>query len=75
MYQLYYDKEKFIIEIKPLKAHFKNIPITDEVKVYNQCYYFCNKRKLLKEFALKIKQEWANELLDRLNLVNNIVIK
>lgn len=74
MYQLFHDKEKCILEIKPLKDVFKNVKITDELLRYNQNYFFCNNRKSLKEFAERMKQEWIDEAQVRLDAVTQIKI-
>lgn len=75
MYQLYHDKEKAKIEVKPIKAVFRNIEITDEITRYNQYHFFCNKRKLLKVKAEEIKAEWIAEAQETLDRFNQIVIK
>ncbi|OME55487.1 hypothetical protein BSK59_13505 [Paenibacillus odorifer] len=75
MYQLYHNKEEAEIEVKPIKAAFKNIEITDEITRYNQYYFFCNKRKLLKEKAEEIKAEWVKEAQETLDKLNQIMIK
>lgn len=75
MYQLYHNKEEAKIEVKPIKAAFKDIEITDEIRRYNQYYFFCNKRKLLKEKAEEIKTEWIKEAQETLDKFNQIVIK
>lgn len=61
MYQLYYSKKDSEIKIDKLKKVFQGIEITDEVKYYNDCFYFCSDRKKLKEKAIEIKNEWISE--------------
>ena len=48
---------------------------SDEVTVYNDCYFICNDRKKLREKANEIKNEWITELEDELEKANNMKIK
>lgn len=76
MYQLEIRKNAYVIEVKPLKAVFKNrnIPITNEIMKYNEVFYFCNKKQPLREKALEIKTEWTKETEEILNKIKSIEI-
>lgn len=77
MYQLYYNRERKEIKIKPLEKIFQrdNLLITEELYEYNDCYYFCKSRKILKEKAEEIKVEWIKELEEEINGLKSIEIK
>ena len=77
MYQLFHDKEKYKIEIKPLKKIFEDTltNITaDEIYYHNTYYYFCKSRKPLKEIALKMKEVWFQEAEEHLQKVKDIKV-
>lgn len=76
MYQLYFQKDECIIQIKKLSKVFNDqIPkITEEIFYYNNCYYFCKNRAVLKTKAEEMKQGWLTETQERLDKVMNIKI-
>ena len=81
-YQLYYDKEKFIIEVKTLKSQFKSDDFLnklvqlgdDEVWEFNSCYKFSKNKKVLKQEALDMKNGWIKELTDKIEQIETIKI-
>lgn len=81
-YQLYYDKEKFIIEVKTIKGVFKRDDFVyrlaqlgdDEVWEFNNCYKFSKNKKALKQEALNMKNDWIKELADRIEKIEAIKI-
>lgn len=77
MYQLFVSQNESILEVKPLKKVFHHLKdnIGDDVTNYNSDYYFCNKRKLLIEFAKKMKQDWLEEAEAEVRRIQSIQIK
>lgn len=81
-YQLYYDKEQFIIEVKTIKGVFKREDFVsrlaqlgdDEVWEFNNCYKFSKNKKALKQEALDMKNGWIKELTDRIEKIEAIKI-
>lgn len=81
-YQLYYDRERFIIEVKALKSQFKRESFLnrlsqlgeDEVWEYNDYYKFSKNRKILKQEALDMKSGWIKELTDKIEKIEAIKI-
>lgn len=64
-YELYHCKEKYKMELKPLRKIFdreKDRMLTDTLHYYNDCYYFSTNRKMLKNFATEMLEEWKEEL-------------
>lgn len=74
MYTLFHDKKGKVIEVKKSRKALQYLDFTEEVKVFNDCYYFCSKRKPLIEKAREIKREWVLELESELNSVKEIKI-
>jgi len=75
-YQLFYRKDKYEINIKPLKECFKDYEksINEDITIYNEYYMFSCDRKKLKQKALSMKQEWTEELEAKLVKVYEIKI-
>lgn len=76
MFCLYHSKLYKTIEIAPIKKDsFMLSKVTDEVTPYNDYYFICNNRKLLKEKAIEIKNNWIEETEKELNALKEIKIK
>ena len=45
---------------------------TPEVTYYNNCYYICLDKKPLKKFANELKEQWLNEVMERVELIKRI---
>ena len=76
MYELYHDKNKHEIRIKPLRNLFDHVrsQLNETPLRYNDYYWFCTARKPLVELAKKIKDSWIGELEESLDRVNKIDI-
>jgi len=76
MYKLYFNKREKRIEISPVKnTELMALKVSNEVTMYNDCYFICNDRKQLKEKANEIRNEWIIGLEEELEKVNNMKIK
>ena len=85
MYQIYYSKKGYKIDVKPLAKVFKDGTLTrkfitdaennpGEVIRYNNCYSFSTSRKALVEFGHSLKEKWIDELRDEINRFESIKI-
>ena len=66
MYQLYIDKTKLILKVKPLDKHFvgwiDETQLTeDTILTYNDNYKMSKNRKVLVQHAREIKALWLAE--------------
>lgn len=68
MYQLYIDKKKLILKVKPLEKHF--LGWIDETKFtedailsYNENYKMSKSRQALVQCAREIKALWLSEAM------------
>ena len=76
MYELYHSRREKKLEIKPSKNKpFKDDCAIDEVVEYNDYFYLCSDRKLLKKKAEEIKNEWIAEAEKELEQLKEIKIK
>lgn len=75
MYTLYFDKSKGVLKIEKAKKIFLTLDFTDEVKQYNNYYFYCLKRKPLTEKAIGIKEDWIAEAKAVLEKYESIEIK
>lgn len=76
MYELYHSRREKKLEIKPSKNKpFKEDCVINEVATYNDCFYLCSDRKLLKKKAEEIKSEWIEEAEKELEQLKEIKIK
>lgn len=69
-YQLYHDKNNFILKVTPLHKVFSNYPFINShlenqpqnyIYYYNSKYYFSLSRKALVQKARELKEEWIGE--------------
>lgn len=85
MYQIYYSRYNYRIDVKPLSKTFKNGILTKnflkgaeenpgKVVKYNDCYSFSTSRKALLEFSREIKEKWIGELKDEISRFESIKI-
>ena len=85
MYQIYYSRNNYRIDVKPLSKTFKNgilmksfLKDAEEnpgkVVKYNDCYSFSTSRKALLEFGREIKEKWISELKDEISRFESIKI-
>lgn len=75
MYSLYHNKSKLIISIeKANKWQQRLVTFKEEITPYNDNYFFCLKRKPLKEKALEIKQDWLAEAERNLQAIKDIKV-
>ena len=65
MYQLYCNKEKCELKLYKANKNWQNEIqkklIPNELYHYNDNYTFCTDRKILREFAIDIKNLWMAE--------------
>ena len=85
MYQIYYSRKNYKIDVKPLAETFKDGRLTKrclddaennpgKIITYNNCYSFSTSRKALLEFGRAIKEKWITELKDEINRFEAIKI-
>ena len=85
MYQIYYSRYNYRIDVKPLSKTFKNGILTKNflkgaeenpgnVVKYNDCYSLSTSRKALLEFSREIKEKWISELKDEISRFESIKI-
>lgn len=76
MFQLYVNKIKKELKISPLSNLMidKN-RITNEVTLYNDFYFVSLNRKVLRDKANSIKEQWIREAEEEANNFKNIKIK
>ena len=79
MYQLYIDKDNFILKVEPLKKHFlgwvkESTLAEDFVFKYNDNYMMSRSRKALVEFARELKAKWLNEAMEAVQKIEKIKI-
>ena len=76
MFSLYYnkrDKEMIIEPIRP--SSFMYSKCSDTVTIFNDCYFMCTDRKLLREKANEIKNKWIEEAEKELNGFKKLKLK
>ena len=85
MYQIYYSRKNYKIEVKPLTKTFKDGRLMkgylDDVENnpgkiinYNNCYSFSTSKKALVDFGRALKEKWIAELKDEINRFESIKI-
>ena len=85
MYQIYYSRNNYRIDVKPLSKTFKDGMLMrnflrdaeenpGKVVRYNDCYSFSTSRKALLEFGREIKEKWIDELKDEISRFESIKI-
>lgn len=72
MYTLYHNRKEHAIKVSKAKKVLQYLNYTDEVTVFNNCFYICSKRAPLLDKANEIKQSWIATLEDELDLVKAI---
>ena len=72
MFNLKFDKERKELIISPMENGL--MPCEDEVIKYNNYYYTCNTRKLLRVKADEIKAVWIAEAERELEKAENTTI-
>lgn len=75
-FSLYFNKrdKKLIIEtITP--SNFMYARCTNKVTKFNDCYFICNDRKLLRDKANEIKNTWVEEAEKDLNYLKELKIR
>lgn len=75
MFQLFHDRDKFIITISPMTVYGENYIVSNEVIRFNDNYYVSDNRKILQDFAKELQQEWIEEYEMKLILAQNMKIK
>lgn len=75
MYQLRFDRRNYDIIIEPMKVCGEKYIEKGEVIRFNDIYFVSDDRKLLREFAKKLKQNWREEILYKLEKIDNVIIK
>lgn len=73
MYSLYVDKEKCEIVLKKMGKIIMGNP-TEDVTMFNNCYYISKNRKALKQKGLEIKEKWISETKKELEKIESIKI-
>ena len=73
-YELYYNKREGKIEIKPIGIISKFMQPTEEVVLYNNCYYVCLDKEKLFEKAEEIRKSWIDEAEKHYNDMFNVKI-
>lgn len=73
-YKLYYNQSEYKIQISKGTKNLFYKKIIDGVFYYNDCYYLSNSRKLLKEKANEILNNWINKTEQKLLLLKQIKI-
>ncbi len=85
MYQIYYKRNDYKIDVKPLSKTFKNGVLMKNfirdaehnpgmIIRYNDCYSFSTSRKALVEFGRELKEKWISELKDEISRFESIKI-
>lgn len=75
MFQLFHNKDKFIITISPMTVYGENYVVSNEVRKFNENYYVSDNRQILQEYAKELQQEWIKEYKTKLTLAQNMKIK
>lgn len=76
MYKLYFSKRDFVLKIEPIGGLMvKENQVTDEAIKFNDFFYVCNNRKILREKAKEIKERWIKETEENLSKFKNMEIK
>ena len=74
-YELYYNKREGKIEIRSIGIISKFMQPTEEVVLYNNCYYICLDKEKLFEKAEEIRRSWIDEAEKYYNDMLNVKIK
>lgn len=79
MYQLYIDKKKLILKVKPLEKHFlgwidESQFTEDSILTYNENYKMSKSRKALVQLARDIKALWLAEAMMEVQKIEEIKI-
>jgi hypothetical protein len=76
MYRLYVSKSERVLKVEPIgNLMIDTSKITDEPSWFNDCYMVCNDRKILKEKAIEIKNEWIQKAKEELECMESLEIK
>lgn len=78
MFSLYHDKAKHELVIRPANKNQMMVAriakSEDEVKYYNDCYFVCKNRTVLRAFANEMKNTWITELEEDLKAIKQMKI-
>ena len=74
-YSLYYNKKTLELIIKPDKYNKIENMSDDKVYYWNENYYYATNRKVLREKANELKEQWIEETEERLNKLKELKVK
>ena len=75
-FYLYHNKKSFDLEIGKIKDGYMDCYIReDEIVEYNDVYMISDDRKMLREKAIQIKEEWISELNTKLEYLSTMKVK
>jgi len=76
IYGLYHDEEKGILRIENWDRYAgANQGNFNEIRKWNDCWFICNNRKLLREKAHELKKQWILDAQLRLEFLNNVCVE